>query len=67
MTIREYHYRYSRYGLPPEVLYAGEFLEARGYEFLKDFGWQNAVQKAADILVREMDEGGLWFLTIWID
>ena len=67
MKIREYNVNYSRYGLPDEVVAAGEFLEARGYRFLIDFGWQNAIDRASEVLCDEIDLGTVWAwqTTIW--
>ena len=67
MLVRDYNNIYSRYGLPDEVIYAGEFLESRGLTFLVDFGWMNAVDKAAKILMDEIDRGTVWAwqTTIW--
>lgn len=67
MKIREYHHRYSRRGLPDEILYAGEFLESRGRTFLVDFGLANVIDKAAQILADEADKGTVWVwqTTIW--
>lgn len=47
MLIREYALR-TKKTFPPEVIYAGEFLENLGHIFLVDFGASNAVDKAAD-------------------
>jgi hypothetical protein len=67
MKIREYSVNYCLCGLPDEVVAAGEFLEARGYRFLIDFGWQNAIDKAAEVLCDEIDLGTVWVwqTTIW--
>jgi hypothetical protein len=69
MKIREYSFLYSRYGLPDEVIYAGEFLESRGFRFLVDFGWFNAIDKAAEILADEADKGTVWVCQtrIWVN
>ena len=47
VLIREYALR-TKKTFPPEVIYAGEFLENLGHIFLVDFGASNAVDKAAD-------------------
>jgi hypothetical protein len=69
MKIRDYSTRYSRYGLPEEIVFAGEFLESRGFTFLVDFGWQNAINKAAELLCDEIDLGTVWVWQkkIWIN
>jgi len=60
VLIREYEARYSRYGLDPVVLFAGELLESMGMMFLVDFGVGNAVNKATKLLTDEIDEDEWW-------
>lgn len=69
MLIRHYSNFYSPRGLPDEIVFAGDFLEARGYEFLIDFGWFNAINKASEVLADEVDRGTVWAWqkTIWIN
>lgn len=46
MLIREFNLRYKK-NLPEIVLYAGSGLERYGFIFMRDFGTENAVDKAA--------------------
>ena len=43
--------------MPDEILAAGEFLENRGYRFLKDFGTSTAVDRAALLMTELMEKG----------
>jgi len=37
--------------LSAQTVFAGEFLEARGYRFGQDYGITNAISKATDIML----------------
>lgn len=37
--------------LTPQTLFAGQFLESRGYRFGQDYGITNAISKATDIML----------------
>lgn len=41
--------------LPPEVVYAGEYLESRGLLLGDDFGTTNAIRKATDMILDELE------------
>jgi hypothetical protein len=45
--------------LSDTTVFAGEFLEARGYRFGQDYGITNAISKATDIMLglEEEDQG----------
>jgi hypothetical protein len=49
MTIESYQNVFQT--LQPEVVWAGQYLESRGYRFSIDFGTSDAVRKATDIIV----------------
>lgn len=47
--------------MPDDVLYAGEFLESKGFEFLKWFGTANATDRAAWLYTESMEkDSGAW-------
>lgn len=54
MNITEYAI-YFKDRLKPEVVFAGEYLETRGLRFGIDFGSTNALQKATDMMLEEMN------------
>lgn len=47
MTIQEWNNRHER-SLDPVVLFAGQYLEARGMRFLQEFNTPTAVTKATE-------------------
>lgn len=40
--------------LKDDVLFAVRFLEMRGMKFMRDFGWENAVDLASQIMTYEI-------------
>ena len=58
MKIREWRDQYTRVGVSDEVLFAGEFLEARGFFFLTDFGTGTAIEKATEVLMDSVENSG---------
>jgi hypothetical protein len=66
VTIREYK-SLHRPSLPDEVLYAGEYLESKGFEFLVYWGTANAVDRAAWFMTEayEKDNGRWIFGKYW--
>lgn len=60
MQIAEYQRMYRNI-LAPELVYAGEFLEARGLRFGVEFGTTNAINKAAYAFLLELETQGRLF------
>jgi len=58
MSITDYSRMFKGW-LTPQTVFAGEFLEARGYRFGQDYGITNAISKATDIMLglEEEDQG----------
>jgi hypothetical protein len=58
MNITDYQNMFRKI-LPPEVVFAGLYLEARDYRFGIDYGTTNAISKAAVLVLKslELDEG----------
>lgn len=55
MTLDEYAKRY-KLRIPATKAYACRFLESRGLRFLIEFGIENAVDKAAELLCEETEK-----------
>ena len=53
----EYHRlkKLLRLRMTKQVDFAAEFLESRGLRFCVDFGYENAVEKAAAIMTAELE------------
>lgn len=39
-----------------DILFACRFLESRGMRFMCEYGWENAVDLASEIIVKEMGD-----------
>lgn len=61
MSITEYQDYFPRTKLTPEVVFAGQYLEARGYSLGTHYGTVNAVSKATEMIIEglERDEDQL--------
>lgn len=54
MTVQDYQRRFKEV-LPPETVYAAEYLESRGLLLGDDFGTTNAIRKATDMILDELE------------
>lgn len=50
--------KYLKIRTKPEVREAARILEANGQSFLVDFGTENAIPKATDIVLAKLEETG---------
>jgi len=55
LSIKDYGKYFQVRPLKPEVVYAGEFLEARGYRFGVEYGTSSAVAKATEIVLEDLE------------